>query len=258
MNNKPIIIDKEKCIGCGKCVKDCVSTKLKIVDGKAEFLYERCIECGHCYAICPVGAVSMARYPQMKQEKPLPFTHFNSDELLLAMKSRRTIRQFRSDAVSDEVIEKILDAGRYCPTGTNAQDFTFTILRDKKDEAEKQAVSFFRGLQKVAGPFASYIKNTVIDDKFFFKGAPLVILVSSKGSTSACLASSYMEIMAESLGLGVLYSGFFVAAVRFDKRLSSLISLDKDSKLATCLVIGYPDVEYQRIVPRNEAKVKIV
>ena len=37
---KPIIIDKEKCIGCGKCVKDCVSEKLGIIDGKAQFKYE--------------------------------------------------------------------------------------------------------------------------------------------------------------------------------------------------------------------------
>ena len=31
---KPVIIDKDKCIGCGKCIKDCVSEKLKLVDGK--------------------------------------------------------------------------------------------------------------------------------------------------------------------------------------------------------------------------------
>jgi len=45
-------------------------------------------------------------------------------------------------------------------------------------------------------------------DSFFFKGAPLVIIVSARNEVDAALASSYMEIMAESLGLGVLYSGF--------------------------------------------------
>ena len=32
---KFVSIDKEKCIGCGKCVADCVSEKIKLVNGKA-------------------------------------------------------------------------------------------------------------------------------------------------------------------------------------------------------------------------------
>ncbi len=253
---KAIIIDKNKCIGCGKCVRDCVGGKLKMVDGKAEFMFSRCIECGHCYAICPVGAVSMADYPNAKDEKTVSMTEFDSDKLLTAMKSRRTIRQFAERAVSDEDIAKIIEAGRYCPTGTNAQDFSFIVLRSKKDEAEKEAVKFFRTAKKAATPFSSYIKYFDIDDKFFFKNAPVVILVTSKGNTSGCLASSYMELMAYSLGLGVLYSGFFVAATKFNKKLASMLGLNKGSKLVTCLVIGYPDVDYERIPPRKEAKVK--
>ena len=58
---KPIIIDKEKCIGCGKCVKDCVSEKLGLIDGKAVFKYERCIQCGHCFAICPIPVSGAGR-----------------------------------------------------------------------------------------------------------------------------------------------------------------------------------------------------
>ena len=50
-------------------------------------------------------------------------------------------------------------------------------------------------------------------DSFFFKGAPLVILVSARNEVDAALASSYTEIMAESLGLGVLYSGFFITCI---------------------------------------------
>lgn len=255
-NQKAITINKDKCIGCGKCVKDCVAGKIKLVDGKAEFMFSRCIECGHCYAVCPVGAVSMTNFPDAEDERCVSMTEFDSDKLLAAMKSRRTIRQFSDRAVSDEDIEKILEAGRYCPTGTNAQDFSFTVLRGKKDEAEKEAVKFFRTAQKAATPFSSYIKHFEIDDRFFFKGAPVVILVSSKGSTSGCLASSYMELMAYSLGLGVLYSGFFVAAAKFNKKLSAILEQEKGGKLVTCLVIGYPAVDYERIPPRKEAKVK--
>lgn len=255
---KYINIDREKCIGCGKCVKDCVSEKIKLVDGKADFIYERCIQCGHCYAICPVKAISMANYPDAKDEKPLDITELDSDRLLSAMKSRRTIRQFKNKEVTDEMIEKIIEAGRYCPTGTNAQDFSFTVIKNSLAEIEREAVKFFRFGQKAITPFSSYIKNTTIDDKFFFKGAPVVIVVSGKGDTSACLASSYMELMAESMGLGVLYSGFFVAAAKLNRKIGSMLKLEKGYSPVTTLVIGWPDVEYERIPPRNEAKINII
>ena len=252
---KPVIIDKEKCIGCGKCVRDCVSEKLGIVDGKAVFKYERCIQCGHCFAICPTGAVSMRDYPDTPEEKVVDMTEFDADKLLAAMKSRRTIRQFKNKEIPSDVIEKIIEAGRYCPTGTNAQDFAFTVITDKLGAIEKECVKFFRWGQKAVTPFSSYIKNSTIDDNFFFKKAPLVIIVSGRGNTSACLASSYMELMAESLGLGVLYSGFFIAAARLNPKIGAMLKLEKGYKPVTTLVIGYPDVKYERIPPRNKSKV---
>lgn len=60
-----------------------------------------------------------------------------------------------------------------------------------------------------------------------------------------------MELMAESLGLGVLYSGFFVACSRFSRKLRKLIRLRRGHKVVTCMVIGYPAVKYHRIVPRK-------
>ncbi len=253
---KPVIINKDLCIGCGKCVGDCVSEKLSLVDGKAHFMYERCILCGHCYAICPVNAVTLTKYGEIPEEKAEGFDIIDSEKLLSFMKSRRTIRRFTDQKVSEEDIMKIIEAGRYCPTGTNAQDFSFTVITDSLDELENDAVSFFRKAQKLGGKLSAYIRNSTIDDRFFFKGAPLVILVNSSGKTSPCLASSYMELMAESLGLGVLYSGFFIAAAKLNPRISKKLPTPKGQSPVTCLVIGYPDVKYERIPPRNKADIK--
>ena len=61
MNRKEILIDSEKCIGCGQCARDCVANRFGIENGKALVMSERCIECGHCFAVCPVGAVSCGK-----------------------------------------------------------------------------------------------------------------------------------------------------------------------------------------------------
>lgn len=104
--------------------------------------------------------------------------------------------------------------------------------------------------------FVPFLKRIEITDSFFFKGAPLVIVVSSKSNINAGLASAYMEIMAESLGLGVLYSGFFVMCAKLSGKLKKLLQLPKRHKVVSCIIIGYPAVKYQRIVPRKEVNAK--
>lgn len=251
----PIIIDEEKCVGCSLCVKDCPNSYLYLENKKAHTHETGCIECGHCYAVCPQGAVKMTNYDH-KEEPVISMTEIDSDTLLQAMRSRRTIRHFTKQPVEKEKIRKILEAGRYAPTGGNAQNVSYTILGNRQKQAEQICVNLFRKGQKIGAPFVSFLKRVKITDDFFFKGAPLVIVVSSKNKVNASLAAAYIEIMAESLGLGVLYSGFFAVCARLSKKLKKVIDLPKGEEVVTCLIIGYPAVKYQRIVPRKVLKAK--
>ena len=252
-----VIINEEKCIGCSLCVKDCPGSCLHLENGKAKARGVGCIECGHCYAICPQGAVRMEGY-DCTDEAVVPMTELDSGTLFAAMRSRRTIRQFTDQPVEKEKIRQILEAGRYSPTGGNSQKVSFTILGGRQKDAEAICVNLFRSAKKAGSVVVSGLKSFEIPDTFFFKGAPLVIVISAKSSVDAGLASAYMEIMAESLGLGVLYSGFFVFCTRMSRKLRSLLRLPKGQKAVTCMVIGYPAVKYRRIVPRRPLKARVL
>lgn len=256
ISDKPIGIDLSKCIGCAMCVNDCPSNYLYISDMKAKTRKKGCIGCGHCYAICPQNAIIMNNYDTSSCTDIVDMTELDSNMFLQAMKSRRTIRQFTDEKVESQMIEKILDAGRYCPSSTNSQNVSYTILASKQDDIEKECVRIFNSVKNITSPFVKMVKDINIDENFFFKGAQTVIVVSSKSNINAGLASSYMELMAESMGLGVLYSGFFVACAKISPRIKNMLKLPKGGKVITCMVVGYPDVKYIRTVPRKEVQVK--
>ena len=47
------VIDRDKCIGCGECVRVCPSQTLEMKDGKAVVTGVRSIACGHCVCRLP-------------------------------------------------------------------------------------------------------------------------------------------------------------------------------------------------------------
>ena len=81
-------------------------------------------------------------------------------------------------------------------------------------------------------------------------------MVSGKSALDAGLASAYMELAANSLGLGVLYSGFFTACARLGKKLRALLRLPKGHEAVSCLVIGYTGIKYRRVPPRKPARLR--
>ena len=60
MIRKVIKIDKEKCNGCGLCVKACHEDAIGLIDGKATLLRDDyCDGLGNCLPVCPVDAIAL-------------------------------------------------------------------------------------------------------------------------------------------------------------------------------------------------------
>ena len=51
-----VIVNQEKCIGCGACVPSCPFGAIEMRDGKA-YITEACTMCGACISVCPVEAI---------------------------------------------------------------------------------------------------------------------------------------------------------------------------------------------------------
>lgn len=256
MKEHAIIVDSARCVGCGLCVRDCPEHNIEVKNGKAVIQEQNCMKCGHCVAICPKAAVSMTGFDEPPVEifaKPI----LDHEQLLQAIKTRRSIRRFTNKPVADGVIREIIEAGRFTPTAKNAQNVSYIVLNHEMGKYEKIAVSFFRRLLPIAKLFYPAAKKVAIDDAFFFKKAPVAILVLSNDRINGSLAASNMALMAEANGLGVLFSGFFSIAANYSPALRKALSL-KRNKVVTTLVLGYPDVRYRRTAPKETAAVRFL
>lgn len=66
------IIDKKKCINCGRCIIQCNIQKAIIQkDGKSFVVDKHCIGCGECAKVCPVDAISFV-HKELDFAKVLP------------------------------------------------------------------------------------------------------------------------------------------------------------------------------------------
>lgn len=267
-------VDKTKCIGCGECVKDCFPSDIVMDKGKAFIKNVACFKCGHCIAVCPVNAISTDEY-NMEEVKEYSEESFKVDaeNLLNFIKFRRTVRRFKSKDVEAEKLLKIIEAERFTQTASNLQDVSFIVVKDKLNELKDLTYDRLKSIaehslasteptNKVILRYANmwlamhkeYKAKPSEKDKLFFN-APIVIIVTAKSQVNGTLASSNMELMTNALGLGTLFSGFLVRAANGNKEIHDLLEIKEGKEIVTCMVIGYPDVEYKRTVPRKAADI---
>ncbi|MBI2481279.1 MAG: nitroreductase family protein, partial [Planctomycetia bacterium] len=73
-------------------------------------------------------------------------------DLYKAIYSRRDIRRFRADEVSDEVLTRILDAAHHAGSVGFMQPWNFTVVRDATTR-RRIAASYFEENQRAAANY---------------------------------------------------------------------------------------------------------
>ncbi|NHJ31911.1 MAG: hypothetical protein FK732_03525 [Asgard group archaeon] len=137
--------------------------------------------------------------------------------------SRRTIRKYKDEPVSEEVLNNIMEAGRCAPSATNSQPWHFVVARDEKS---KEACDF-QG-------FNRFIKKSSFIVVGFYRQSEVIIEKLSLMDVTIALQN--MVVAGWVQGVGSCWMGAFD-----DVKIESTLNLPSDAWVVGAVAFGIPD-----------------
>lgn len=170
------------------------------------------------------------------------------NETLKVLESRRSIRKFKNEPIPQNVLDEVLKAGEYAPTGKNMQSPVIVAITNKelrKKIAEKNA--------KIGGWQEDF-------DPFY--GAPVVLLVAAKKDCptavydGSCVISNMMNA-AWALGIGSCWIHRAKEEMEsdFGKKLFASLGIEGEYIGVGHVALGYIDGEIPEAKPRKAHRV---
>lgn len=287
-----ITIDPGRCVKCGCCVEVCPNCVFdwssEAGQDGVEIRYpEQCCACGHCVAICPEDAVCHKDMPAADFED-LPGTAIAAGSMRDLLLSRRSVRAFREEPVSKELLGQLIEAGTHAGTSSNGQTENFIVLQDRRalSELEELVIDILwkAGLRylgsglgrrfaemkyggEMARQYMAYhriIGNRKRDNclkGMIFRNAPVVIIshgirANYLAHTNCALATRNMEIMAGTMGLGTCWVGFLTSAAHISRKIGNYLDISTDRNIYGAIMVGYPKHQYKKSIPRRGREVR--
>ncbi len=171
------------------------------------------------------------------------------NELLKAIKERRSVRSYEPKKIPKDVMNTIIEAGNNAPSAMNSQPWRFIVVENdtlhKKmtDSCIPNAKRILESV-KTSNPerYEMIIKRyEELEDPIYYS-APAIIFVIGKGpyaDLSCPLACENMMLAAFSLGLGSCWVQFG-SLVADDEEIKKTLELKEDEKIFGPIIFGYP------------------
>jgi len=178
------------------------------------------------------------------------------NDILKTIKSRRSIRKYMKEQISQEELDAILEAGIYAPTAHNDQPWHFTVVQNQEllhDINEKVR-------KEMAASDNEWVKKTGSNPAFQVTyDAPTLIVVSGRKDAIAwqvdCAAAiQNMLIAAESLNIGSVWLGLL--RFYFQKEVEvSRLGIPENYQPYYGVAFGYKSNGNEQVAPKRNTDV---
>jgi nitroreductase len=174
--------------------------------------------------------------------------------------SRRSIRTYKKKVADHSILEQILGVSRYAPSAHNCQPVHW-IMVENPEEVQRFAnlvVNYMQELKVFPGLIRAWDQGV---DKVLRNAPHLAIAhadptVSQHPVEDCTLATAYLDLAAQSHGLGSCWAGFLVQAINHQYQpIIDALDLPENHKVYAALMLGYPKFRYYHIPQRDSLKI---
>jgi len=189
------------------------------------------------------------------------------NETMKSILDRRSFKGFKSDAIPEEVLETIIEAGKYAPTGMNRQPWHFTVVKSENGKnlfkEEINAIMAEMAKQGPGGPPPAQPAGIVVKPENEFRGAPVLIIVSVEKNvptafSDGVLAMGNMMNAAASFGVMSGWTHMVVRSLANTPEKKALWGIPEDYEICAAAFFGYGDGEPKDRGPRKEGTVTVL
>ncbi len=149
-----------------------------------------------------------------------------TNEVFKTILNRRSIRKYINREIPDSIIESILDAARWAPSGLNNQPWRFSVIKDAHIKEKLSSLTKYGKIIKNSGTCIAVFYN--IPSGY------------NRDKDLMSIGASIQNILlaSESLGIGAVWLG---EILNRKEEVNSLLEIEKDNELAAVIALGYPD-----------------
>jgi len=273
MPSNLIEVDQSLCQRDGICVATCPVQILslegqagapRLIEGGEDF----CIRCGHCVAVCPHGALDHPYVPLAHCQPIADEDAFTAGQVARLLRTRRSIRRFKPEALGRAMLAELIDLARYAPSGHNRQPVRWLVV-EQAGEVQRlsgMVADWMRHMIESGSPLAAALHMDFVvaawekgQDRICRSAPHLVVAHADRedrtAPAAATIALAYLELAAHARGLGACWAGYSHLAATFWAPVQQALELPEGHAPQGAMKLGRPRFGYHRVPPRREAEI---
>ena len=163
---------------------------------------------------------------------PAPFTDREMAVVIKLLYGRRSIREWTDKPVPDDMIEKILEAGRAAPIGCNLGELRFIVLRDPEEKKMIWSDISTENAVIIVICYDTRVPGVVGQDRS----------VPQNAGFDAAAAADHMLLVAHALGLGAVWLSEVKRPESTAQKFKEQYGLPDYIEVALHIAVGWPAI----------------
>ena len=163
-------------------------------------------------------------------------------EALECIKTRRSIRKFTEQPVTEDEVRQVVEAAAFAPSWKNTQIARYIVVTDKekKDKLADNCMLGFTYNQKTTHGAPALVVLTMIKERSGYERDGSFSTPKEAGFEmfDAGIAAQTFCLAAWERGVGTVITGYFD-----EEKITRLLNLPENQKVGCVIGLGYPDEE---------------